>query len=98
MDDNVVAIARIHFSLKDDIEEIAMDLEKCESFSPEKLQLQHLLAQVCANEEAPIEERREAARLLIQHSDLRAAIQTVPGWQDLVSEFIQALGYGGLRN
>lgn len=98
MDDNVLAIARINFSLKDDIEEIAMDLENVESFSAEKLQLQHLLAQICANENAPLEERQQAARLLIQHSDLRAAIQSVPGWQNLISEFIQAIGYGGLRN
>ena len=98
MDDQVLSIIRNNFDLSDEIAELEKFIGNVRSFSEEKLHLQHLLAQICANEEASDTDRQDAARVLIKHSDLRAAIESVPNYEMLIDEMIQAVRHGGVRH
>lgn len=98
MDDQVLSIIRNNFDLSDEIAELETFIDNVRSFSVEKLHLQNLLAQICANEEASDIDRQNAARVLIKHSDLRAAIESVPNYKMLIDEMIQAVRHGGLRH
>lgn len=98
MDLKIIDIVRNTFDLSDDIKELKAEIERADNFSAEKLQLQYMLAQICANEAASIKDRQDAARILINNSDLRAAIQSVPDYTMLIDEMIQAVKNGSVRH
>lgn len=98
MDDQVLSIIRNNFDLSNDIAELEQFMGECVAFTEEKLHLQNLLAQICANEEASDTDRQNAARVLIKHSDLRAAIESIPNYEMLIDEVIQAVKHGGVRH
>jgi hypothetical protein len=98
MDAKIIDIVRTTFDLSDDIKQLKAEIESAGNFSAEKLQIQYMLAQICANANASENDRMEAARVLIQHSDLRAAIESVPNKEILIDEMIQAVRHGGLRH
>lgn len=98
MDAKIIDIVRTTFDLSDDIKELKAEIKRAENFSAEKLQIQYMLAQICANVNASDEDRMEAARILIDNSDLRAAIESVPNYQILINEMIQAVRHGSVRH
>lgn len=98
MDAKIIDIVRTTFDLSDDIKELKAEIKRAENFSAEKLQIQYMLAQICANENASDNDRLEAARILIDNSDLRAAIESVPNYQILIDEMIQAVRNGSVRH
>jgi len=98
MDDQVLSIIRNNFDLSDEIAELEQFIEESVAFTVEKLHLQNLLAQICANKEASDTDRQNAARVLIKHSDLRAVIESVPNYEMLIDEMIQAVKHGGVRH
>lgn len=98
MDDQVLSIIRNNFDLSDEIAELDQLMGECAAFTEEKLHLQNLLAQICANEEASDTDRQNAARVLIKHSDLRAAIMSVPNYEIFYDEILQAVKHGSLRH
>lgn len=98
MDLKIIDIVRNTFDLSDDIKELKAEIERADNFSAEKLQLQYMLAQICANEAASTKDRQDAARILINNSDLRAAIQSVPDYTMLIDEMIQAVKNGSVRH
>lgn len=98
MDLKIIDIVRNTFDLSDDIKELKAEIERADNFSAEKLQLQYMLAQICANEAASTKDRQDAARILIDNSDLRAAIQSVPDYTMLIDEMIQAVKNGSVRH
>ena len=91
MDDNVIEIVSRQFDLERDIKEFVSEIENAQAFSSEKVHLQMLLAEICANTSASDEVRQQAARALIHTSDLSAAIQTVPNFEMLIEEFMESL-------
>ena len=93
MDAKIIDIVRTTFELSEDIKEL-----KAENFSAEKLQIQYMLAQICANVNVSDSDRMEAARILIENSDLLAAIESVPNYKMLFDEIIQAVKHGGVRH
>lgn len=98
MDAKIIDIVRTTFDLSEDIKDLKSEIERAQNFSAEKLQIQYMLAQICANENASDNDRMEAARILIDNSDLRAAIESVPNYQILIDEMIQAVRNGSLRH
>ena len=98
MDLKIIDIVRNTFDLSDDIKELKAEIERADNFSAGKLQLQYMLAQICANEAASTKDRQDAARILIDNSDLRAAIQSVPDYTMLIDEMIQAVKNGSVRH
>jgi len=98
MDLKIIDIVRNTFDLSDDLQELKAEIEMADNFSAEKIQLQYMLAQICSNEAASTKDRQDAARILIDNSDLRAAIQSVPDYQMLIDEMIQAVKNGSVRH
>jgi uncharacterized coiled-coil DUF342 family protein len=98
MDAKIIDIVRTTFDLSEEIKELRAEIERAEHFSAEKLQIQYMLAQICANVNASDNDRMEAARILIDNSDLRAAIELVPGNQIIINEMIQAVRNGSVRH
>lgn len=98
MDAKIIDIVRTTFDLSEDIKELKTEIERAQNFSAEKLQIQYMLAQICANANASDNDRMEAARILIDNSDLRAAIESVPNYQILIDEMIQAVRNGSVRH
>lgn len=98
MDAKIIDIVRTTFELSEDIKELKAEIERAESYSAEKLQIQYMLAQICNNGAASDRDRLEAARILIENSDLRAAIESVPNYQILIDEMIQAVRNGSVRH
>lgn len=98
MDAKIIDIVRSTFDLSEDIEQFKKEIERAEHFSAEKVHLQMLLAEICANESASDNDRMEAARILIDSSDLLAAIQSVPNYQILIDKLIQAARNGSVRH
>jgi alpha-galactosidase/6-phospho-beta-glucosidase family protein len=98
MDLKIIDIVRNTFDLSDELIELKDEIERADNFSAEKLQLQYMLAQICANEAASTKDRQDAARILIHNSDLRAAIQSVPDYKMLIDEMIQAVKNGSVRH
>lgn len=98
MDAKIIDIVRTTFDLSEDIKELKTEIERAQNFSAEKLQIQYMLAQICANVNASDNDRIEAARILIDNSDLRAAIESVPNYQILIDEMIQAVRNGSVRH
>jgi len=98
MDAKIIDIVRTTFDLSEEIKELMAEIERAEHFSAEKLQIQYMLAQICANVNASDNDRMEAARILINNSDLRAAIESVPNYQILIDEMIQAVKNVSVRH
>lgn len=98
MDAKIIDIVRTTFELSEDIKELKAEIERAENFSAEKLQIQYMLAQICANVNVSDSDRMEAARILIENSDLLAAIESVPNYKMLFDEIIQAVKHGGVRH
>jgi hypothetical protein len=98
MDAKIIDIVRMTFDLSEDIQDLKAEIERAENFSAEKLQIQYMLAQICANVNASDNDRMEAARILIDNSDLRAAIESVPNYEILIDEIIQAVKNGSVRH
>jgi hypothetical protein len=98
MDAKIIDIVRTTFDLSDEIKELKAEMERAENFSAEKLQIQYMLSQICANVNASDNDRMEAARILIDNSDLRAAIESVPNKEILIDEMIQAVKNGSVRH
>ena len=98
MDAKIIDIVRTTFDLSDDIKQLKAEMERAENFSAEKQQIQYMLSQICVNANASDNDRVEAARVLIQNSDLRAAIKSVPHKEILIDEMIQAVKHGGVRH
>ena len=91
MDDNVIEIVSRQFDLERDIKEFVAEIENAQAFSSEKVHLQMLLAEICKNTAASDEVRQQAARALIDTSDLADAIRTVPDSESLNKEFLESL-------
>lgn len=98
MDAKIIDIVRTTFELSEDIQDLKVEIERAENFSAEKLQIQYMLAQICNNGAASDRDRLEAARILIENSDLLAAIESVPNYKMLFDEIIQAVKHGGVRH
>ena len=98
MDAKIIDIVRTTFELSEDIKEFKAEIERAENFSAEKLQIQYMLAQICANVNVSDSDRMEAARILIENSDLLAAIESVPNYKTLIDEVIQAVRNGSVRH
>jgi len=98
MDLKIIDIVKNTFDLSDELKELKAEIERADNFSAEKVQLQYMLAQICSNEAASDKDRQDAARILINNSDLRAAIESVPDYEMLIDEMIQAVKNGSVRH
>lgn len=95
MDDNVISIVQSNFNLDHDINDLEKWILETSPFSADKLQVQHLLALICENEDAELPHRMRAAEILIRTSDLKDAITKVPG---VLEQFVQAFSRDSLRH
>lgn len=86
MDDNVIKLVKNGFDVSDDLAEFEQELKELEVFSPAKMHIQNLVGEIATSENIDLEVRLDAARVLLENSDLCPLFFKLEGGQEILQQ------------
>ena len=89
MDDNVIKLVKNQFDVKYDLAEFEQELRELEAFSPAKTHIQSLVAKIATWENIDLEVRLDAARVLLESSDLFPIFFKLEGGYEILQQIIK---------
>ena len=89
MDDNVIKLVKDQFDLSYDLAEFEQELKGSEPLSSDKIHLQTLVAQIATGETVDHKVRLNAARVLLESSDLFPIFCKLEGGHEMLQEIIK---------
>ena len=98
MDDNVIKLVKDQFDVSYDLAEFALELKKAPPLSSEKIHLQTLVAEIATSERVDHQVRLDAARVLLESSDLFPIFCKLEGGHELLQQTIKEQMRDCVRN
>ena len=98
MDDNVIKLVKNQFDVKYDLAEFEQELRELEAFSPAKTHIQSLVAKIATWENIDLEVRLDAARVLLESSDLFPIFFKLEGGHEMLQKIIKDKLRDSVRN
>ena len=89
MDDNVIKLVKNQFDVKYDLAEFEQELRELEAFSPAKTHIQSLVAKIATWENIDLEVRLDAARVLLESSDMLPFFFEMEGGHKILQQIIK---------
>jgi hypothetical protein len=89
MDDNVIKLVKNQFDVSYDIAEFEQEMKELEILSPAKVHIQTLVADIATSENIDLEVRLDAARVLLESSDLFPIFFELEGGHEMLQQIIK---------
>ena len=89
MDDNVIKLVKDQFDLSYDLAEFEQELKGAEPLSIDKMNLQTLVAEIATGETVDHKVRLNAARVLLESSDIFPIFCKLEGGREMLQEIIK---------
>ena len=98
MDDNVIELVKNQFDVSHDLAEFEQELKELEALSPAKIHIQSLVYEVATSENIDPEVRLDAARVLLESSDLFPIFFKLEGGHEMLQQMIKDKLRDSVRN
>ena len=89
MDDKVINLVKNQFDVGYDLAEFEQELKELEVLSPAKNHMQTLVAEIATSENIDLEVRLDAARVLLESSDLFPIFFKLKGGHKMLQQIIK---------
>ena len=89
MDDNVVKLVKDQFDVGYELAQFEQELKELEAFSPAKIHMQSLVGEIATSENIDLEVRLDAARVLLENSDLFPIFFKLEGGYEILQQIIK---------
>ena len=89
MDDNVINLVKSQFDVGYDLLEFEQELKELEVLSPAKMHTQTLVAEIATSENIDLEVRLDAARVLLESSDLFPIFFKLKGGHETLQKIVK---------
>lgn len=98
MDDNVINLVKDQFDVSYDLAELTQELKESEPLSSVKMHLQVLVSEIASSENVDHQVRLDAARVLLESSDLFPVYCKLKGGHKILQDVIKEHMRVCLRN
>ena len=98
MDDNVIKLVKNQFDVGYELLEFEQELKELEVLSPAKMHIQSLVAEIATSENIDFEVRLDAARVLLESSDLFPIFFKLEGGHEMLQKIIKDKLRDSVRN
>ena len=89
MDDNVIKLVKNQFDVSYELAEFEQELKELEAISPAKIHIQTLVAEIATSKNIDLEVRLDAARVLLESSDLFPIFFKLEGGHEMLQKIIK---------
>ena len=89
MDGNVIKLVKNQFDVGFELIEFEQELKELEAFSPAKIHMQSLVGEIATSENIDLEVRLDAARVLLENSDLFPIFFKLEGGHEILQQIIK---------
>ena len=98
MDDSVVKLVKNQFDVGYELAQFEQELKELEAFSPAKIHMQSLVGEIATSENIDLEVRLDAARVLLENSDLFPIFFKLEGGYEMLQQIIKEKMRDRIRN
>ena len=98
MDDNVIKLVKNQFDVGYELLEFEQELKELEVLSPAKMHIQALVGEIATSENIDLGVRLDAARVLLENSDLFPIFFKLEGGHEMLQKIIKDKLRDSVRN